>query len=537
MKSWRSSWWVLLAVAVGCFGCKRMTRVEDGNRNQILHLGNGTEPEDLDPHVVVGVQEDNILRAVFEGLVNEDPEDLHPVPGVAERWDISPDGRIYTFHLRQNATWSNGDPVTANDFRETYKRALSPDMANEYAYMFNNVVNAEQYYKGTLTNFNEVGFAVLDDRTLRVTLQNPSSYFLSLLNHHSWKPIHIPTVRKYGPVYERGSRWTRPGRFVGNGPFELVSWTVNQVIVVRKSPTYWDSARVKLKEIHFYAMESLDAEERAFRAGQIHKTDKLPLSKIAYYKEHSPQFLYQAPYLGTYFYMFNVTRKPFTDKRVRQALAMSINREELTRQVSRGGELPAYHFTPPNTVGYTSKARFEGNVEKARKLLAEAGYPDGQGFPKVELLYNTLESHKTIAEAVQQMWKENLHVEIGLRNEEWKVYLNSKTQKNYDIARYGWIADYVDPNAFLDMWMTDAGNNDSGWSNKEYDGLILKAAQTVDRDERFEVFQKAEAILLDEMPVIPIYFYTSTYLLQPSVKGWGPTILDHHPYPYVELRP
>jgi oligopeptide transport system substrate-binding protein len=233
--------------------------------------------------------------------------------------------------------------------------------------------------------------------------------------------------------------------------------------------------------------------------------------------------------------MFNTTIVPFQDKRVRQALAMSVDREAIVRSVTRGDERPAYHFTPPNTVGYTARARVRYDPGRARRLLAEAGYPQGDGFPKVTLLYNTLESHKTVAEAIQQMWKKQLNIDIVLENQEWKVYLNSKTHKNYQIVRFGWIADYEDPNAFLDLWLSEGGHNDSGWKNPEYDRLIAAAGRATDPQQRFEFFQQAEMILLEELPILPLYFYTSTYLLHPAVKNWNPTILDHQPYKYVYL--
>lgn len=531
--------WVLLAfcalvVAAGCG--KRQTQADHGYENQILHLSNGVEPEELDPQISRGVQEDRIAQSLLEGLVSEDPVDLHPIPGVAERWDISEDKKTYTFHLRKNAKWSNGDPVTAKDFEQSYKRALSPKFGNPYAYFFFYVVGAEDYHKGKTADYTTVGVKALDDYTLEIRLINPTSYFLSLLNHHSWLPVHIPTVLKHGKFDERGNKWTRAGNFVGNGPFQLAEWKVNHLIRVVRNPHYWDAKTVKLNEIYFYPIESLDSEERAYRARQIHKTNKLPLSKIEYYREQNSPHLRLAPYLGTYFYMFNTTNEFLKDKRVRQALTFAVDREAIVKSVSRGGELPAYSFTPPNTIGYTSKAKIGFDPEKAKKLLAEAGYPEGRGFPKITLLYNTLESHKTIAEAVQQMWKVHLNVEIVLQNQEWKVYLATKVAQDYQIARYGWIADYVDPNAFLDLWLTESGNNESSWSNKEYDRLIAEAGKALSNEERFEHFQKAEAILLDELPILPIYHYTSAYLLDPSIKNWNPTLLDHQPYKYVYLE-
>ncbi|HUI06338.1 MAG TPA: peptide ABC transporter substrate-binding protein [Verrucomicrobiae bacterium] len=526
---------LLAFLAVGCG--RRETRVEYGDRHQILLKGNGGEPQELDPDIVTGVPEYHILMSLLEGLVSEDPHDLHPVPGVAESWDVSPDGKVYTFHLRRNAKWSNGDPVTAHDFLESYKRILTPSLGSEYSYMHFVVKNARAYNEGKIIDFNQVGYKALDDHTFQVTLENPTPYFLSLLLHHSWFPVHLPTIRKYGDPYQRGNKWTRPGRFVGNGPFVLTKWRVNDVIVVNKSPTYWDRDRVRLNEIRFYPIESADTEERAFRAGQLHITDTMALSKIDFYKTHYPDLLKIDPYLGTYFYRINVTKPPLTDKRIRRALALTIDRESIVKDVLRGGQLPALCFTPPGTAGYTCRTRLPEDVNEAKRLLAEAGYPDGKGLPPIELLYNTSEAHRIIAEAIQQMWKKNLGVEVRLVNEEWKVYLDAQRTLNYQVCRAAWIGDYVDPNSFLDMWVSGGGNNETGWSNPEYDRLIARAARTADPAQRLEVFQQAEAILLDELPIIPIYFYTHVYARRPEVKGWYPTILDNHPYKYVYLEP
>lgn len=527
-----------LAVVSLLAGCgKRQTLVEAGDRDQILHIGNGTEPQDLDPDIVTGQQEFHIMMALLEGLVSEDPVDLHPVPGAAESWDISPDRKVYTFHLRKDGKWSNGEPVTAEDFRQSYKRILMPSLGAEYAYMHYVVKNAEAYNTNGITDFDQVGYKALDDYTLQITLNNPTPYFLSLLTHHSWYPVNIRTVAKCGDPYQRGNKWTRPGNFVGNGPFTLALWHVNDVIEVRKSQTYWDRDRVRLNAIRFYPIESDDTEERAFRAGQLHITLTLPPSKIAYYKANNPEVLQLGPYLGTYFYRVNVTKPPLNDKRVRKALAIAIDRGSIVTNVMKGGQLPAYNFVPPGTAGYTSRSPVQENIAEAKRLLAEAGYPDGKGMPPVEILYNTLEYHRTIAEAIQQMWKTRLGVDARLVNQEWKVYLDSQRSLNYQVCRAAWIGDYVDPNSFLDMWLTGGGNNETGWSNPEYDKLIAQAAATVNPQERLEVFQKAEAILMDDMPEIPIYFYTRFFLLRPEVKGWYPTILDNHPYKYVYLEP
>jgi len=531
---------VLVCLMLGCG--KSSTSKKSDNPSvhpQILNLGNGAEPEGLDPHVVTGVPEHNVLVALIEGLVGEDPKDLHPVPGVAERWENSEDGLVWTFHLRSNARWSTGDTVTAQDFVLSYKRMLSPKLASQYAYMLHVVKNAKEFNAGKIKDFSRVGFEAVDEHTLKITLAGPTPYFLSLLNHYSWFPVHIPTVKKYGPVDSPNNPWTRPGNFVGNGPFVLDKWEVNDVIVVKKSPTYWDKAKVSLKEINFKPISSAEVEERAFRSGQIHVSNTIPLNKIDVYRKKNPQDLRLDPYLGVYFYRLNVTEPPLDNKKVRQALALAIDRESLVRNVLRGADKPTTFFTPPDTGGYTYNGgpKISFDPDRASRLLAEAGYPQGKGFPKLKLLYNTSEAHQRIAEAIQQMWQNNLKVQIELTNEEWKVYLNTQQKMEYQVSRAGWIGDYNDPNTFLDMWLTGGGNNYTGFTNEKFDQLIASASQESDSQKRFSLFGKAEEILLDEMPIIPIYHYTSKYLASPKVKGWHPTILNHHPYKHVSIKP
>jgi oligopeptide transport system substrate-binding protein len=526
-----------LLIAILLFtGCgRRETRVEHGNRTQTLHLDNASEPQDLDPQVVTGVPEHRVIVSLLEGLVSEDPHDLHPIPGVATNWVASPDQRTFTFHLRTNARWSNGEKVTAHDFVRSYRRALAPTLASEYAYMLYVMKGAEEFNTGKLQDFNQVGVKALDDFTLQISLVGPTPYFLSLLNHYSWFPVHIPTIERHGPLYTRGNRWTRPVNFVGNGPFTLAEWKVNHIIRVQRSLTYWDAENVRLQEICFYPIESGDISERAFRSGQLHSCYNLPLTKTDHYRKNHSRWLRIEPWLATYFYMINVTKPPLNNPKVRKALALAINRESLVENVIRGGQFPAYHLTPPNTAGYTARARVQGDHATARRLLAEAGYPDGKGLPPIEILFNTAENHRAIAEAIQQMWKTVLSIDARLVNQEWKVYQDAQRTGNFMISRFGWTGDYPDPNTFLDIWVTGGGNNRAFWSNPEYDRLIREAAQTADPRQRLEIFQQAEAILMDQVPIIPIYFYTRVYSLHPAVQGWYPTILDNHPYKYVWL--
>tara|TARA_B100000959_G_scaffold278953_1_gene338274 strand:- start:2415 stop:4076 length:1662 start_codon:yes stop_codon:yes gene_type:complete len=515
----------------------RQSRIKDVTSKGILLLSNGTEPEDLDPHLVTGVPEHNIISALIEGLVSEDPKDLHPIPGIAERWEISEDGKKYTFFLRPDALWSNGEPVTAHDFHKSFERMLTPSMGSEYAYMLYSMKNAEAFNTSKIKDFSKVGSRVVDQRVLEITLENATPYFLSLINHYTWYPVHIPTVEKHGPISQRGNKWTKPGNFVGNGPFKLKEWRLNDVVIVEKNPTYWDADSVKLNEIHFYAIDQANTEERSFRAGQLHNIYTMPLGKIDRYKRDYPDLIKIEPYAGTYFYRINVTKPPTNNPLVRRALAMAIDREAIVKSVTRGGQLAGNFFTPPGTGGYTSRAHIPSNVEKARNLLAEAGYPNGENFPKLEILYNTQEGHRRIAEAIQEMWKKSLNIDITLVNQEWKVFLAAQRQIDYQICRAGWIGDYVDPNTFLDMWTSWSQQNQTGWSSEEYDGLIREASRTQNMKARLELFQEAEAILMDEVPIIPIYIYTRVYALHPSVKGWFANILDHHPYKSIWLDP
>lgn len=533
-----------LVVALLAFaGCSRQSstpaagQADDGR--QIWRVGNGAEPQDLDPQAITGVPEHKLIMALFEGLATEDPHDLHPVPGVAESWDISDDGRVYTFHLRANAKWSNGDAITAGDFVESYQRILSPAFASEYAYLiYNFVAGAKDYYDGKLTDFTKVGFKAVDDRTLQVTLLNPTPYLLKIIaSHYAWTPVPVKVVKKFGQLTDKRTGWTRVGNFVGNGPFILKEWLPNQKLVVARNPLYWDAQTVQLDEIQFFPTEDISTEERMFRTGQLDMTNELPNAKIDVYRKEYPEALRIEPYLGIYFYRCNVTRPPLNDKRIRRALALAIDRESLVKNVTRGDQQPAYAVSYPGTAGYVPRARLTGGIAEAKRLLAEAGYPDGKGLPPIELLYNTSENHRAIAEAIQQMWRRNLGVEITLLNQEWKVYLDTQhVSHNFMLQRAGWIADYIDPHVFLEIWETGNGNNDTLWSNAEYDRLLHAALAARDDTERYEIYQKMDAILVDECPIIPIYYYTRVHAVSPRVKGFYPTLLDNHPYKYIHLE-
>ncbi|MBS0659550.1 MAG: peptide ABC transporter substrate-binding protein [Verrucomicrobia bacterium] len=520
---------------------KRETRVSQGNKDQILHFGNGGEPSDLDPQTIQGVPEHNIMRALFEGLVMADPKDLSPRPGVAEKWEVSPDGKVYTFYIRNNAQWSNGEDITAKDFLYAYERILNPKLAAVYASNLFLMQGAEEYNKGLIKDFAQVGVKEVAAKRLQITLKAPAPYFLKLLKHYTWFPVPVKVIDKHGKRYDRGNRWTRPENIVGNGPFILKEWKTNDRIVVSKNDKYWDATQVQLKEIHFYPIESNEAEERAFRAGQLHVTNTVPTTKIDTYKEKTT-LLRLDPYYGTYFYRINIDparnkNKALLDPRVRRALSMAIDREALVKNVTRAGQLAAFSFVPPGPADYKSKDRLTFDPEGARKLLAEAGHAGGKGMPTIPILINTDESHKAVAEAIQQMWKRELGVAAEITNQEWRVFLQTQNTLNYTIARYGWIADYADPHSFLEIFRTGNGNNNTGYSSPEFDQLMEQSLNAGATPARLDALQKAESVLLRDLPVIPIYFYTRNYLISGSVRGWTANLLDDHVYKYVSLDP
>jgi oligopeptide transport system substrate-binding protein len=473
----------------------------------------------------------------MEGLVHKDGETLEPRPGVAKSWDISADGRVYTFNLRKDARWSNGDPHNAHDYVWSWWRALQPALGNLYAYMYFPIANAKAYYDGEISDFSQVGVKALDDYILQVTLTEPIPYFLQLLDHYSTYPVHRATVEKFGTADQRGTRWTFEGNIVGNGAFQLKEWKINRRITVERNPFYWDAANVRLNQVVFYPTENVTTEERMFRAGQLHYSG-IPSDKIQAYSQSDDPSLRIQPYLGVYFYRLNVDKPQLSDKRVRRALGMTINRDQLVSQITKGGQIPAYTITPPGTMGYYPESDLTFDPEAAKKLLAEAGYPNGEGFPTTEILYNTSEGHRKIAVALQQMWKKHLNIDVVLLNQEWKVYLDTVSNHHYEIARAGWIGDYVDPNNFLDMFLCNGGNNRTRWCNNEYDQIILQQVpKAKTHQQRLDLFQQAENILLDEMPVIPIYIYTSNNLVHPTVKNFGRNILNQANYREMYLEP
>ena len=530
------SFLIIFAFVYGC--SENITPVDSGLEKQIYHHGNGSEPQGIDPHIVTGVPEHHILISLCEGLTipNPNPDDMNGyMAGTAESWSVSEDGKEYIFNINENARWSNGDPVTANDFVWSWKRILTASLGSQYPDMLYYLVGAYEYHNGLTNDFSEVGVKAIDQKTLKVNLKNPTPFFLGLLSHYSTWPVHKETVLKYGDIDDRNGEWTRPGNFVCNGPFQLKSWELNNKIVVEKNPYYYDASIVKLNEIHYYPVSNVMTEDRMFRAGQLHLTSTLPSQKCPIYIEENPNLRID-PYMGTYFYRINTNHEALKDVRVRKALAYSIDRELLVDKVTKCGQIPAYSFTPPGSNGYEPKTQIPFDPELAKSLLEDAGYSDENPFPKLEILFNTNEDHRKIALAIQQMWQVNLGIEIELVNQDWKVYLNREMIGDFQISRAGWIGDYEDPNTFLDLMRPNRGNNKTGWENKEYDELVEKANTINNQSERYEMLYRAEEILIDNMPIIPLYTYVRSYQLSPDVKGFNPHILDHHHPKFIYLE-
>lgn len=515
----------------------RETLVDQGNRTATLHRSIGPDLSDLDPHLASSLGDIHVLSALFEGLVGEDPKTLAPVPGVAKRWEISADALTYTFHLRPDAKWSDGRPLVAADFVASMRRALAPALGARSAELLYPVLNAEAYNKARLADFDEVGIRATDTHVLRVTLEYPAAHFLSLLTHPVWFPVPLHAVSAAGAPDARGNRWASdPKTFVGNGPFVLRDWRRGQVIVAEANPAYWDAAAVKLRAVHFHAYDSVDAEERAFRAGQLHLTESLPAGRVEAWRAEAPEKLRTDAFLDTYFYRVNTTRPVLNDVRVRHALSLALDRDSLVSALLKGGQRPATAFVPPGTGRYEPPALLRHDLAAARALLAEAGHPEGRGLPVFELLYNTSENHRLIAEAIQQQWRA-AGIQTRLVNQENSILREARGTGDFQLLRSSWVADFDDPVSFLALFTKDSANNFTGWSDPAYDRALYEAARAPDAAARHALLRQAETRLLEAAPILPIYVNTHVFLIHPAVRGWHPTLLDRHPLKHVSLEP
>jgi len=485
----------------------------------VLTFNVGTEPETMDVHLSTGVPEATIMLQIYEGLTRLNKDSV-PELALAESVDVSDDGLVYTFNLRDGLVYSNGDPLTAEDFVFSWKRALNPELAADYAYMLYYIKGAEAYNTGE-GSAEDVMVEALDEKTLKVTLEAPTPFFMSLVAFKTYYPLHRPTVEADSEGWHLSV-----DTIVGNGPFKMVSWAQGQMEFV-PNENYWDKDAIVLDRLVFTMVENESTELTMFETGEIDFTHTVPGQEIP--RLETTGELEILPYLGTYYYIFQIEKPPLDDINVRKALTMAIDREALVTNVTQGGQLPAFAYVPPG-IPEVDGSDFRANggdyitydPEMAQQLLAEAGYPGGEGFPSVEILYNTSEMHKLVAEAIQEMWKQNLGIEnVTLTNQEWGVYLNTRDEGDFMIARAGWIGDYLDPFTFLDMWVTDGGNNNSRFSNAEYDQLITEVRLVDDEVQRMEMMHQLEDILMAEMPVCPIYYYTQPVMVKSYVKDYA----------------
>jgi len=531
-----------------------------------LTFVSGAEPKSLDPAIMTGQLEGRFAMAMFEGLTYWEPGTLDPLPGMAERWETSLDERVWTFHLRPGAKWSNGDPVTAHDFHWSWKRALSPELASEYSYMLWDLVGAEEFTKGTLRDFDQVGVKVLDDTTLRVTLKSAVPYFLDLTSFYTLSPVHRATVERWDadPDAPPGA-WTLPGRVVVNGPYLLESWITNDRIRLRKNPTYWNAASIRLETIDALSIEDTTAALNAFLTGEADWNPANWANSVNDEVRKLPEFVSTEAFI-TYYYRVNTTRPHFQDRRVRRAFSLALDRTEIVKNITRLGETEAHTYVPPGIKGYEPPPGVHHDPARARALLAEAGFPGGRGFPTIEILYNTHEGHRQIATVIARQLRETLGITVNPHNQEWQSYQADTQTLKYDLARAGWIGDYLDPNTFLDMWVTGGGNNQTGYASTLYDRLhriskdVAGFVQSPEEDlyaqlvegealrrrvedaravpeadvaarlrlqkpVRMLVFREMERLVCEiDCPILPVYFYVTKNLVSKRVGGFHATL-------------
>ncbi|GIP20493.1 peptide ABC transporter substrate-binding protein [Paenibacillus sp. J22TS3] len=492
--------------------------------DQTFHINLASEPPTLDPAQSQDNVSSAVLRTLFEGLTSKD-KDGNVVPGVAEKWEQN--GKEYTFHIRSDAKWSNGDPVTAKDFEFAWKRVLNPATvpAPPYAYQLYYIKNAQAYNEKKITDANQVGVKAIDDKTLKVTLENETPYFLGLTSFTTYYPVHQSV--------KNNPKWaTDPSTLVSNGPFKLTNWTTGQSLEVDKSDKYWDAKNITLTKITASIVDQAATEVSSYKSGQLdlagQPIGEIPTDQIASLKSETPNELTIKGIASTYYYLFNTTAKPFDNVKIRQAFTKAINRKALIENVTLANQIPAFGLVPPGIKGVDKEYRAEnpdsvlGNedVNQAKTLLAEGLKESGlTKLPKITLIYNTNDNHKKLALAIADMWKQNLGAEVTIQNQEWGVFLQNRRNLNYQVARAGFGADYDDPMTFIDLFTSTSGNNDTGFKNAEYDKLVKDAYANSDNKARNEAMKKAEDILIkDNQVILPIYYYTNIQLVKPYVK-------------------
>ena len=508
------------ACAVALTGCGGKKKVSAGTE---MIIENGAEPQSVDPTKIQGTTEDHINMALFEGLVRADAHDCHAIPAIAESWERSADGLVVTFHLRKGVVWSDGTPINAQTFVDSWLYYLAPSTAAVYAYMPAGVIKGAEAYNLGKADASTVGIRAVDAYTFEVTLTGPAPYAVEMMTHYSFEPLPLHAIKKFG------NDWVKPQNFVSNGPFVLDTWTPQEKLIVKKNDKYWDKDNVFINTITFLPNDDMTTAYNKYKAGEIdwNMQGCFPLDMLDEIKLRDD---YQvAPNLGSYYAEFNCNDPVLKDVRVRKALAMALDTQELVDKVTKGGQLATGAFVP-EMAGYTPADGIKFNVEAAKKLLAEAGYPDGKGFPRLTYIYNTNEAHKKIAEWAQQQWKNKLGIDIDLQNMEWATFLAKRQANDFQIARAGWNGDYQDPSNFLELFITNSGNNDGRYSNPEYDKL-MEMSKIQSGAERMETLRKAETLMLDEAAVAPIYIYVTQNLIDLTKwDGWYANTMDRHTY-------
>lgn len=630
----------LLPLLLLLAACDSRSDVERANEEKILILGNSNEPKGLDPHLVSGVLESNIIRALFEGLCVEDPSiDGIALPGAAASWEASEDFTAWTFHLQPEGKWSDGIPVTAHDFVFSYRRLLSPDpnWPAKYAEMLYFIENAENYSKNrrgeilmardstfptswtTLSQANfsgneevdasafantefaklkpaerklrlaskgldkmneeelsylkenpeafewpesiapdvqqtvvarllenvgidlwnqaRVGVNAIDDFTLEIQLRGPVPFLPEITKHYTWYPVPRHIILKYGKINTAfASQWTKPGNIVSNGPFKLKTWRTNHVLEVERNPQYWDIEKVHLNGIRYLPISNYYTESRMFGDDQLHVTYTLPSELIPYAKKHFKKEIRQEPYVGTRFLRSNIRRPPFDNPKVRRAFALAIDQRAICEDILGGGQQPASGIVPPFD-GYKGPEVIKFDPEEAKRLLAESGYASTSGFPTISLLTTSSDSAIVEAVALQGMWEKHLGIKVRIVQREWTTYLQKQYDADFDLCVAGWIGDYLYPSTFLDMWIKDGGNNNTGWSSEEFENYLYEAEQAVEQEEKLAILAEADRLISTEAPAFPIYWYSTNYLIRPEVENWDPLLLNNHPFKFIRLAP
>ncbi|MGF6435357.1 oligopeptide ABC transporter substrate-binding protein OppA [Kosakonia cowanii] len=494
---------------------------------QTLVRNNGAEVQSLDPHKIEGVPESNVSRDLFEGLLISDVEG-HPTAGVAEKWE-NKDFKVWTFHLRKNAKWSDGTPVTAHDFVYSWQRLADPKTASPYAsyLQYGHIANIDDVIAGKKPT-SELGVKAIDDNTFEVTLSEPVPYFYKLLVHPSVSAVPKAAIEKFG------DKWTQPANIVTNGAYKLKDWVVNERIVLERNTNYWDNDKTVITQVTYLPISAEVTDVNRYRSGEIDMTyNNMPIELFQKLKKEIPKEVHVDPYLCTYYYEINNQKAPFTDVRVRTALKLALDRDIIVNKVKNQGDLPAYSYTPPYTDGakLTEPAWFKMTQEQrnaeAKKLLAEAGYTADKPLT-FSLLYNTSDLHKKLAIAVASIWKKNLGANVKLENQEWKTFLDTRHQGTFDVARAGWCADYNEPTSFLNTMLSDSSNNTAHYKSPAFDKLIGDTLKVTDEAQRAELYSKAEQQLDKDSAIVPVYYYVNARLVKPWVGGYtGKDPLDN----------